>query len=239
MEGFEDIMHEKGKKRGTNPDVPTIGKVVPPKRQRKTTTHKKKSLAKLIDLEVSDTETQENVPLPITSNTNAPRPEKAHASASSSKAIETLSAAVGEAGFEFAQMYGVACWRKLQTLLPPDWNLINLGSQEEMLSNSLDYNFMASFISFASNRRISERLIYMEGEVLKLLSQCKVVIKQRDEVSRESPALNKKLRSQKRKPRRPSRPKLMNLKRSSLRRRSRPHDDATRLAFVLCIEFGW
>uniref|UniRef100_A0A803QHN2 Uncharacterized protein n=1 Tax=Cannabis sativa TaxID=3483 RepID=A0A803QHN2_CANSA len=126
-------MDRKGKKRGTNSGVPTNAEVVPPKRQRKTTAHKNKSLSEPIDLEVSNTDTQEQVPPPVAPNTNAPPPETAHASTSSSLAIDTLLAAAGEAGSKFAQAYEIACWHILKALLPPDWDLINLGSPEQML----------------------------------------------------------------------------------------------------------
>uniref|UniRef100_A0A803Q221 Uncharacterized protein n=1 Tax=Cannabis sativa TaxID=3483 RepID=A0A803Q221_CANSA len=135
-------LREKGKKRVSNPGVPTTAEVAPPKRHRKTPTHKMKSLSEPIDLEVSNTETQEKVPPLVVPNTNAPPIKTARASASSSWIIEPLSAATGEARFEFAQAYGVACWRKILALLPPGWDLIHLGSREDMLLKRLDYNIM-------------------------------------------------------------------------------------------------
>ncbi|KAM6546384.1 hypothetical protein CsatB_027120 [Cannabis sativa] len=102
---------------------------------------------------------------------NAPPPETAQASTSSSQAIETLSAAAGKAGSEFAQAFRIPYWGKLKALLPPDWDLINLVSPEETLARNLDYTLM--------------RLRYLEGEVKKVLAQCGVVIKQRDDAQQE------------------------------------------------------
>uniref|UniRef100_A0A803QSE8 Uncharacterized protein n=1 Tax=Cannabis sativa TaxID=3483 RepID=A0A803QSE8_CANSA len=100
---FEDIMDRRRKKRGTEPGVPTTSEVVPPKKHKKTTVHSKKFWSKPIDLEVSDDETQEQVPLSVALNTNAPPLETAHASASTSRVIETLLAAAEEVGSEFAK----------------------------------------------------------------------------------------------------------------------------------------
>uniref|UniRef100_A0A803QNI4 Uncharacterized protein n=1 Tax=Cannabis sativa TaxID=3483 RepID=A0A803QNI4_CANSA len=139
---YEGIMDCKGKKRTSNLGVPVAVEVVPPKSQRKTTAHKKKSLVEPIDLEVSDNEFQEQVPPPAVPDTNAHSLEATSAIASSSKAIEILSVAVGEAGPEFCQTYGVACWCKLETLFPFDWDFLNLRTPKEMLSRSLDCHFM-------------------------------------------------------------------------------------------------